>query len=383
MRQASLRVLAAGWALVVLAGGCTIGPDWLNPWSMLSRRENSPIGVSPPKDHGKVAFSTPADPTSDPVSLANEATPSADLHVATARLSERSGKVAEAERQYEKALALDPGHVDALVGLARLKDRQGQLDEATRLYRQGTQAHADNASLLNDLGLCLARQRKYREAIKALDRAIALEPKKWLYRNNMAMVLVETGDVQGAVSHLKAVQGESVAHYNVGYILQKKGDSDAAAQHFAIALAQNPSLGEARIWLEKLGREPASLARSAPLVASERPLGAGSANLTDRPGGPGPADPPALRLLGPAPSQLQGPGAARPALERLPPVTDASGAGAPPLGPPTAFDSRIAPLPPPSSIYPANPGGNPGQGRVPAVLPLPPVNAAQAYPRFP
>ena len=88
-------------------------------------------------------------------------------------MAERSGKITEAERHYQQALGIDPNNADALVGRARLKDRQGQLDQATRLYEQASQAHPDNASLLNDLGLCLARQRKYKESIAALDRAIS------------------------------------------------------------------------------------------------------------------------------------------------------------------------------------------------------------------
>jgi len=378
-------VLAAGWALVVLAGGCTIGPDWLNPLSKLSGRQNSPTGISRPKDHGTLAHSTPTNSPADPVSLASEATVSADLHVATARLAERSGKVAEAEKHYQQALKIDPDHVDALVGSARPKDRQGQLDEATRLYQQAIRAQPDNASLRNDLGLCYARQKKYQESMATLERAIAMEPKKWLYRNNAAMVLVEMGDVEAAVSHLKAVQGESVALYNVGYILQKKGDSAAARVHFANALEKNPSLTEARIWLGQLGPpEPGSLAQPAPLVASERTLDDGSVSVTDEPSGPPPAEPFNPKLLPPVPVQVERPAPPTPAVQRLPPVSDAARTAArTPALVSGAPESRVAPLPPVSSIRAAPSGPSPRPGEIFSVIPIPASNAAGTPSRLP
>ena len=112
-----------------------------------------------------------------------------------------------------------------------------------------------------------ARQRRFSESITTLERAIRLEPKKGLYRNNVAMVLVETGDTDAALSHLKAVQGEAIAHYNVGYILQKKGDSEAAAQHFALAAQQDPSLAEAGAWLAKLQAVQPQTAQPPPKMA--------------------------------------------------------------------------------------------------------------------
>ena len=358
MRHASLKVLAAGLALVVVTGGCTIGPDWLT--SKWKRPGSSKIDLSRPKDSGTLAFSTPTDSSANATSLQNKATPSAKLHLAMAQIAERAGKAAEAEESYRKALEIDPKHADALVGYARLKDRQGQLDQATRLYQRASQAHPNNASQFNDLGLCLARQKKYEEAIAAMERAIVLEPKKWLYRNNAAMVLVETGDVDAAVSHLKAVQGESVAHYNTGYILQKKGDREAAREHFAKALAINPSLAQARIWLDELGGAPGSIAPSAPLIASERMLDDGSVTVTDQPTGLPLSDPPAPTLLPPVAPQMPNPSAPTPTVRRLPRVGNAPRTAVRPSGPPTgAREPRVAPLPPPSSVLPLPPVGLP------------------------
>ncbi len=215
---------------------------------------------------------TPVRAAKDPVSLATKPNPSPDLYVAVARLEEQAGKVSEAEQNYQKALKLDAQHLGALVGYARLKDRQGQMEEATQLYQQAAKSHPNNASLFNDFGLCYARRGMFNDSIAALERAIQLQPTNPRYRNNIAMVLVETRNVNAAVSHLRAVQPEAIAYYNVGYLLQKKGDTKAARELFVKALQKNASLAAARIWLEKLASEsPLGVAPSPEIAAGSQP----------------------------------------------------------------------------------------------------------------
>lgn len=367
VQKASLGLPAMMLLAAIWAGGCSALPS---PHINLGDfgLEKAAPATRPPE-----AEKFPAE-----VSLATKATPSPELHVAAARLSEQSGKVAEAERHYQRALKLDARHAGALVGYARLRDRQGRLEEATELYQRAAKAHPNNDAVLNDLGLCLARRRLFKESVSAFERAVLLQPKKWLYRNNVAMVLVEMGDVDAAVSHLRAVQGEAVAQYNVGYILQKKGDSQAAAAHFARALKENPSLAEARAWLEKLESEPASLARSSPRVTPSSQPDPRRATMPAHPAPPGaeatshPVPTPEVALPVPGNEGARG---RMPAVRQLPPVANHLPKTAPPLAkrPVRPVYSEPAPLPPPSSI------GQPGAGEgsqdkaLPVVHPLPPV----------
>ncbi|NLY03032.1 MAG: tetratricopeptide repeat protein [Rhodopirellula sp.] len=225
---------------------------------------------------GKITdFFTP-DPVpvsrNDPTSLANASSPGPELYVAMARLNEQTGKGVEAEQQYRKALAMRPDDPDALVGLARLKDRQGRLDEALELYRRAAEAGPSVAAIHNDLGLCCARNRNTPEAVTALRRAVELEPRQKLYRNNLAAVLVESGDNEAAFEHLLAAHGEAAACYNLGYLVQKKGQTDLARKLFAKAVQKDPSLGEARVWLERLqSAEPAGGTPPAAIASAPRP----------------------------------------------------------------------------------------------------------------
>jgi tetratricopeptide (TPR) repeat protein len=84
-----------------------------------------------------------------------------------------------------------------------------------------------------------------------------LSPKNKLYRNNIATVLVEQGRDQEALSHLLAVHEEAAAHYNLGYLFNKKGQQQMAMHEFATALQIDPSMESAQRWLDYLAKTTA------------------------------------------------------------------------------------------------------------------------------
>jgi tetratricopeptide (TPR) repeat protein len=172
----------------------------------------------------------------------------ADLHVSLARLDEAKGNFKAAEKRYQDALADDSDHLNALIGMARLHDRRGDLPKAAAYYNQAVKAHPEDATAHNDLGLCFARQNRLQEAARSLDRAVQLAPEKALYRNNIAKVLVELGQVEPAFTHLAAAHGDAVAHYNLACMLNERGETSAAIDHFSLAYEQDQSLTQAYDW---------------------------------------------------------------------------------------------------------------------------------------
>ncbi len=197
----------------------------------------------------------------DPISLSVPAEPSADFHVAVARMAEASDP-AKAEFHYRQALELEPKHFDALLGYAHLLDRQDKLSQACQIYQLLVKSHPSNPTAHNDLGICCARQGKLQEAVASIDKAIQLDPKQARYRNNMATILVQSNQVEQAFAQLNAVHSRSVACYNLAYLLQKAGDKEAATRLFQEALALDPSMVQARVWLEHL-RPPVPIAAGA------------------------------------------------------------------------------------------------------------------------
>jgi tetratricopeptide (TPR) repeat protein len=200
------------------------------------------------------------EPADNPTSLSSKSKAGPELHVAMARLCEARQSMAEAAEQFRLALAEDPQYLPALVGFARLHVRAGELDEATRLYEAAAKAAPKEAAVFNDLGLCYAQRGMFPKSIAALDEAIRLQPATVLFRNNAAMVLVDTGQIDAAYSHLAAVHCEAAAHYNLGYLLVKKGQNAEAARQFAICVQHDPSLVQAQQWLQHLQTLPANSA---------------------------------------------------------------------------------------------------------------------------
>lgn len=200
----------------------------------------------------------------------NRPTPS--LMVAMAQVREKQGDIDGARQTYLQAIAANPKNVKTLREMGHFEDRQGQLVDAESYYAEAAKLDPNNAPVLNDLALCMARQGKLAPAVQVLDQAIRLEPGKPLYRNNMATVLMEMGEQQGAMQHLMSVHAPAAAYHNMGHLLEKGGQTEAAAAHYAEALRLDPSLTAAEEALVKLAPSTESSVTQEAYVAPEAPL---------------------------------------------------------------------------------------------------------------
>ena len=270
--------------------------------------------------------------------------------MALARVHEQSGSYDRAIEQYDKALAIEPENGPALIGYAHVLDRQGQKVKATEYYLRAFKAYPQDASVANDLGLCYARQGKFDRSIEYLEKAVELQPDRELYRNNIATVLVEVGRVDEAVSQVAAVYGEPIAHYNVGVLLKQRGRRQDAVEQFAAAVKQDPSLTQARDWLDQLTaeEEPREQLASAQLAepASAEPVRAITAQ---DPAEPEQAQSPVMRNIS-TPRVAMRPPTGSPATTSRVVATDSPGVapGLPPAPSQSRQSSRLSLRAPPS-----------------------------------
>lgn len=201
----------------------------------------------------------PKTETDDPTSLASKTGKvGAGAFVAAGRLLENQNKLAEAQQKYEQALKAEPNDLTAMISLARLHDRQGNGAEAVETYQRTIKVHPKTALVHNDLGLCYARQQQWAKATECLNSAIALQPANPKYRNNLATVMVEMGRPDDALKQLTAVNPPAVAHYNLAYLLQQKGQNELAIAHLQRAVATDNTLGPAQEMLAALTGGPAA-----------------------------------------------------------------------------------------------------------------------------
>ena len=193
----------------------------------------------------------------DPIALKTPAKAGVELYISVARLYVESGKFKEAEDQYQQVLKKAPNDIRVLLGYAMLKDQMNQPQEALKFYQQAAQKHPKQPSVYNNLAIHYARCSMVREAIEAGQRAVALSPREPRYRNNLAALLVEAGMPQEAFKQLREVYDEPVSHYNLGFLLNKRGIKAAAIQEFTIALRLSPRMTLARQWVERLSQQRA------------------------------------------------------------------------------------------------------------------------------
>jgi len=193
------------------------------------------------------------------------------LFVAAAQLHESNNNYQEAEANYRKALELEPGNLDALIGFARLEDRHGNFEAATKYYQRAIKRHPKDAAVHNDLGLCYHRRGMLPEATKELKRAVDLDEESKLYRNNLAAAYVEQGKHKEALAQLSAVHGKSIGHYNLGYLLMQKQDNQEALHHFQKAREIDPNLIAANEWIARLAPEnqPYAMPAGGPAIAQQ------------------------------------------------------------------------------------------------------------------
>jgi tetratricopeptide (TPR) repeat protein len=325
--------------------------------------------------------------TDDPISLNNKGKPSAELYTAIAKLYEESGRYAEAEQYYQMALKEKPDDLAALLGFARFQENQKRVNEAITLYQRAAKIYPKDAVAYNNLGLCFARHGKLNEAAPALEQAVKLDPQNPLYRNNFATVLVDQNRLSEAFAVLREVHGDASAYYNMGYLLNKKGKTDLAEQHFSQALRVNPKMAAAQKWLHYLNdksREETAI----------NATGDGSVRIGSVPGKSNfPAKvitPPAANFTNSMPYAIpNSPETQRPILpQRLPPPGYLTGAlsqaenraavstqsESPPLPPAINLPQRLPPVSlrqPKGSLDPSN--APPNSEGPSMIAPLPPV----------
>jgi tetratricopeptide (TPR) repeat protein len=272
--KVTLVSLAQGAILLTLAVGCSSGPLFggkqgiqssmfpsqtakPGPVKQLAAKVgDSSVGRSVSKLFKTASAKKPKPAVNDPVSLARKVKkPDADFYVDAGDWCVKGNNIEGARENYHRALEMKRHHLGALLGLARLFDRQGQLERATEHYLEAVEHHPKEAIAFNDLGLCYARRQKYDEALAALNRAVELQPDRVLYRNNIATVLVVQGRIDEALAHLTDVHGAAVAHYNIGFLLNRRGQRAQALDQFALALKADPSMNAAQQWIDSLSSE--------------------------------------------------------------------------------------------------------------------------------
>lgn len=112
------------------------------------------------------------------------------------------GNARAARDAYEKALAVDPAHLDAHINLGRLLHESGRLADAERAYRRALEACGGDPVLLYNLGVLLEDMGRKPEAVEAYERALHRKPDMADCHYNLALLCRALGRAKQAIRHM-------------------------------------------------------------------------------------------------------------------------------------------------------------------------------------
>jgi tetratricopeptide (TPR) repeat protein len=156
----------------------------------------------------------------------------------------RAGRLAQAEVDYRRVLAVAPDHADALHLLGVIACQAGRHEAAIELIGRAIQQKGDEFSYHNSYGIVLQRVERLDEAVASYDRALALKPDYAEALNNRGATLHKLERYAEAVQSfdralaIKPDYAEALS--NRGNTLQALGGFGEALESYDRALAGRP-----------------------------------------------------------------------------------------------------------------------------------------------
>ena len=188
----------------------------------------------------------------------------------------KAGKLDKARELYQKVLALDAGHVDALFNLGVLLHEQRDLKQSYEYVGRAIEAdgmrpgfHLFMAQLDEDAG-------RIDEAIAHLEKAVNLNPQLCRAYNNLGLLQQKKGALDEALNCFLAATrcdpAYAKAFNNIGNVMSIQGRRDEAINYFRHALQLQPdyftpyiNLGDTLIFMGRIGEAQGVFRKAAAL----------------------------------------------------------------------------------------------------------------------
>jgi eukaryotic-like serine/threonine-protein kinase len=175
-----------------------------------------------------------------------------DAHLARVLLLEYTGNERSALDEITKTLALDPSNPKTLLWLAEIYVRLDRWVDAERAFHRVLQERPNSWVTYNELGYALHQEGKYLEAIQAFGAASVAAPGSSMALANLGVEYLQVGDFAKATESLKkslTLQPDfSQAAANTSLALRYQGKYEEALPFALKAVELNPA--DDTNWLE-------------------------------------------------------------------------------------------------------------------------------------
>lgn len=155
-----------------------------------------------------------------------------------ARLYLHNANLIKAQQTLERALALQPDNLQAVVLQIEVLDKQGQSEAARALLAKQLQAQQDSAYLQHALGMWLLHHGQGEFALLGLSRAVELEPNQADYRYDLATTLHSQEELQAAQKQLEEIVQRQPANRKARVLLINYWKESGQLQNVQVLLAQ-------------------------------------------------------------------------------------------------------------------------------------------------
>ncbi len=189
----------------------------------------------------------------------------------------------EGIRHLSRSVELSPNYAEAHYNLGTALAHSGKLPRALVHLQRALQLDGSNAQAAYNIGVLMDRQGKTDEAIKYLNLAVELEPEDAAAHSRLGKVLFAKGDTGQALSHLqKAVQLDhdfAEAYSNIASVLLQKGKLSQAADHARKAVGLDPKNANTLCKLGMILRLQSRFEESADCLSKALALDKNNANV--------------------------------------------------------------------------------------------------------
>ena len=159
-------------------------------------------------------------------------------------IAAREKRLADSERDLERALALQPQALYVLEALTRLELDRGEGKAAVGHIQAGIERDPRNPQLLSLLGEVYLEQKDLVQATDSFTRAATLDPHAWLPHRNLARVKMAANDLTGAIADYEAASKLAPAEPRLAMELtslyEKQGRIDDAIARYEVLYKTNP-----------------------------------------------------------------------------------------------------------------------------------------------
>lgn len=171
----------------------------------------------------------------------------------------QAGRLPQAERIYERILASDPLHADALHLLGVAAHQSGRHARAVTLISKAVEAYPDNALYLNNLGEAHRALGEWEPATACYRRCLTIDNRNAAAHNNLGLVQAAENKLESAeasfCSALALTPDDPEVHANLGDVLARSQQLAAAMACFQRAVALQPGLVPVHLRLGRLALE--------------------------------------------------------------------------------------------------------------------------------